>query len=116
MDAEIGLRTYRRWLCGEVIAVDKRAEAKLTEPRNKLSKEERKTIIDTFNEPQYANLPPSQIVPILLDEGIYYASESSYYRVLKEENQLHHRGRSKAPKRVGKPTSYTAYKANEIWS
>jgi transposase InsO family protein len=36
--------------------------------------------------------------------------------VLKQASQLHHRGRSIAPKNVGKPTSYTAHKANELWS
>jgi putative transposase len=85
-------------------------------PCNKLSEEERQTIIDTYNEPEYANLPPSQIVPILLNTGIYHASEASYYRVLKEANQLHHRGRSQVRKNVGKPTSYTAHEANEVWS
>jgi putative transposase len=57
------------------------------------------------HEPEYANLPPSQIVPILLDKGIYHASPLSYYRVLKQASQLHYRGRSLAPKNVGKPTS-----------
>ena len=116
IEVEISLRTYRRWLCGEEITVDKRPEAIRPEPRNKLSEEERKTILDTCNEPEYANLPPSQIVPILLDEGIYLGSEASYYRVLKQAGQLHHRGRSQAPKNVAKPTSYTAHKANEVWS
>jgi len=116
IEAEISLRTYRRWVCGEEIAEDKRPTAKRPEPRNKLSEEERQTIITTCNEPEYANLPPSQIVPILLDEGIYHGSESSYYRVLKEAGQLHHRGRSHAPKNVARPTSYTTNKANEVWS
>ena len=98
------------------ITVDKRPDAIRPEPSNKLSEEERQTILNTCNEPEYANLPPSQIVPTLLDEGIYHASESSYYRVLKAADQLHHRGRSQAPKNVGKPTSYTACKANELWS
>ena len=62
VETEISLRTYRRWVCGKEITVDKRAEAKRPEPSNKLSKEERQTILDTCNEPEYANLPPSQII------------------------------------------------------
>jgi putative transposase len=115
-ETDISLRTYRRWLSKGEITVDKRPDAIRPEPSNKLSEEERQTILNTCNEPEYANLPPSQIVPTLLDEGIYHASESSYYRVLKAADQLHHRGRSQAPKNVGKPTSYTACKANELWS
>jgi putative transposase len=115
-ETEVSLRTYRRWLCGDEITVDKRRDAIRPEPSNKLSEQEHQRMIETCNEPEYANLPPSQIVPILLDDGIYHTSESSYYRVLKQANQLHHRGRSLAPKNVGKPTSYTAHKANELWS
>ncbi|MFQ3209307.1 MAG: putative transposase [Colwellia sp.] len=101
---------------GKEFTVDKQPEAKRPEPSNKFSHEERKIILATCNKPEYANVPPSQIVPILLDDGIYHSSESSFYRILKQENQLHHRGRSHAPKNVGKPTSYTAHKANEVWS
>src|SRR5699024_10373171 len=50
----------------------------------------------------------SQIVPDLLDQGIYVASESSFYRVLKEAGQLHHRGQSRAPQRSKEPTTHTA--------
>ena len=38
-------------------------------------------------------MPPCQIVPTPADEGIYIASESTFYRVLKEEKMLNHRGR-----------------------
>ncbi len=47
---------------------------------------------------------------------MYFGSVSSFYRVLKAENQLHHRGRSKAPNKVAKPTSFTAVKLNEVWT
>ena len=49
-------------------------------------------------------LPPSQIVPDLLDKGIYMASESTFYRVLSEVGQLHHRGQSRTPQRRHEPT------------
>jgi putative transposase len=81
------LRTYRRCLCGDEITVDKRRDAIRPEPGNKLSEQEHQIIIITCNEPEYANLPPSKIVPILLDDGIYHASESSYYTVLKQASQ-----------------------------
>ena len=52
--------------------------------------------------PEFADLPPSQIVPALADRGIYIASESTFYRILRKENMQHHRGNSKAPERVSK--------------
>ena len=49
---------------------------------HRLSDEERQRILAVCNQPQYASLPPAQIVPDLADHGEYLASESSFYRVL----------------------------------
>jgi len=54
---------------------------------------------------KYEDLPPSQIVPRLAYEGIYIASESSYYRVLREANEIKHRGLSKPPVKFGSNTT-----------
>jgi transposase InsO family protein len=81
-----------------------------------LSEEERQAILDVCNEEQYASLPPTQIVPSLLDQGVYLASEASFYRVLKSHSQLNHRGRSQSPKRLFKPTSFAATGPNQVWS
>jgi putative transposase len=94
----MSLRTYRRWTRDGKIQADRRSEAHRTVPQNKLSEQERQAILDAANEPSYANLHPSQIVPTLLDEGVYLGSESSFYRILKEHEQLNHRGRSQSPK------------------
>jgi putative transposase len=61
-------------------------------------------------------LPPTQIVLSLLDQGIYLASEASFYRVLNAHKQLNHRGRSQAPKKQFKPTSFAATEPNQVWS
>jgi len=113
---DVSLRTYRRWYKGGQLQADQRSEAKRPEPSNKLCNEERQAILDMANEPEYARLPPSQIVPVLLDQGIYLGSESSFYRILHAHGQLNHRGRSQAPKKVQKPTSHTASGPNEVWS
>jgi putative transposase len=49
--------------------------------------------------PEFASLPPSQIVPILADRGEYICSESTFYRILRQEKMQHHRGRSKPPQK-----------------
>lgn len=96
-EAGIGLRTYRRWFREGSVQADKRPEAVRPGPANKLSNEERQRILSTCNSVRYQSLPPSQIVPSLMDEGLYLASESSFYRILKAHNQLNHRGQSLAP-------------------
>ncbi len=52
---------------------------------------------------------------MLADEGIYIASESTFYRILRAEKMLTHRGRSKA-KTHHKPKALVANKPNKIWS
>ncbi len=64
-------------------------------PGNQLSEFERQRILIACNEPDHSSLPPSQIVPRLADQGVYIASESHFYRVLKSQGQLHHRGSAK---------------------
>ena len=54
--------------------------------------------------------------PRLADNGAYLASESSFYRVLRAADQLHRRGRAKAPRTVPKPQGYKARAANQVWS
>ncbi|MCU7887167.1 MAG: IS3 family transposase [Candidatus Thiodiazotropha sp. (ex Lucinoma aequizonata)] len=46
----------------------------------------------------------------------YIASESSFYRILKEADQLHRRGRAQAPRRVSKQEAYKATAPNQVWS
>jgi len=68
------------------------------------------------NEAEYADLPPSKIVPRLADKGIYIASEASFYRVLKAENLLKHRQKSKPARQVKKPKALKATAPNQIYS
>lgn len=66
--------------------------------------------------PEYADLPPSQIVPSLVDRGIYIASESTIYRILRNEHMQNHRGRSKPPEKVNYPTTHIATAPNQVWT
>lgn len=111
----ITLRTYRRWYCDGQVNADKRPSAIRPTPENKLTQVEQAQIIEVCNIEKYASLPPSQIVPTLLDSGEYYGSESTFYRVLKAHGQLHHRGRSLAPKVSRLPTTYTATGPGQVF-
>lgn len=107
------IRTYERWKLDDGLK-DKRQYSK-TIPSNKLTMEERQAIIRTANSPAYCDFAPCKIVPMLADEGLYLGSESSFYRILHEEKQLHHRGKSK-PRIYHKPKALVAIKANQVWS
>ena len=111
----ISARTYQRWTKGGSITEDQRPIVNRPAPKNKLTKEEREKLIETANSPEFADLPPSQIVPKLADRGEYIASESTFYRTLKEEKMAAHRGRNREPVKRNPPT-HIATSPNEVWT
>lgn len=116
-ELELSMRTFQRWVRegDEVIGADARTTTVRPAPAHKLSEAERKQMLAIANSAEFASLPPSQIVPALADRGVYVASESSFYRVLKQTSQQHHRGRAKKPsERV--VTSHCARGPNQVWS
>ena len=105
-------RTIKRWKSNKE---DKRQKRDNFEPSNKLTLEERAHIIKVANNEEYKNLSAHQIVPKLADKGIYIASESTMYRVLKEHKQLQHRQKQR-PATKAKPTPLVATQPNTIYS
>lgn len=113
---KLSIRTVQRYRQHNEIMPDGRKAAAIGRvPGNRLSEQERADILDTVNLPAFANLPPSQIVPALADNGFYIASESSFYRILRENKQLAHRGKAKAPSH-SRPQSLEATAPNQLWS
>jgi putative transposase len=113
---EVGMsvRTYERWISAGDLRADGRPDAKRCEPGHKLTQSERKRIVAMCHEPRFADLPPTQIVPRLADEGTYLASESSFYRVLRTEGEQHHRGRAAKPV-ASEPSRHVATGPNSVW-
>jgi putative transposase len=110
----ISKRTFKRWHSDDTPLEDQRPIVERPTPKNKLSVEERAEIVKTVNQVEYKSLPPSQIVPTLADEGIYLGSESTFYRILNEENMNNHRGHSKSP--IKRPIStHSAIEPNQVW-
>ena len=111
-ELKLNERSVRRWkkqLREKVESKDRRkGAAGRRVPANKLTHEEKVRILDICNQGEYRSSPPSQVVPRLADKRVYIASESSFYRVLHEANQLNRRGRAKAPGTVAKPKGYKA--------
>ncbi|WOG26764.1 IS3 family transposase [Endozoicomonas sp. 8E] len=112
----LSIRTVQRWQKDvEQVREDQRQYADRTMPANQLTKSEQNEILKVCNSERFKSKSPCQIVPTLADEGVYMASESSFYRVLKAHNQQHHRGRSQKPAKR-KPTSHRATAPNQLWS
>lgn len=109
-------RTLKRWRKADNgNRPDGRPRAKHPRPENALSEAERTEILRQCNLPHNASNPPAQIVVELADEGTYIASEASFYRVLREARQQHHRGRARAPKPATAKPTHIASASNQIW-
>ena len=114
--AGIDLRTLQRWKASDgLVAGDGRPLAVRAPPSHALSDAERAAVLSAANEPRFADVPPARIVPALADEGIYLASESTFARVLRAHGQNVHRGRAKAPRAKGPPTTHIAVAPRQVW-
>ena len=122
----VGLTTLQRWrrqFAGDGDGVDCR-KGSHRHVAHRLSEEERQRILLTCNEPEFAALPPGQIVPVLADRGLYnsygeacgYGSEPSFYRVLHAHGQVHRRGRARQPQEPRPVPRLRAAGPNQVWS
>ena len=109
-------RTLQRWQNDKADGACDRRPARVQTPKNRLSELERQRVLAIANSPEFGHLPPSQIVPRLVDQGEYVASESTFYRVLKAENQLKHRGAEKPAKPRHKPRALAATAPCQLFS
>ena len=87
-----------------------------TPPSNQLSDEERQRVLDILNSREFRDLPPSQIVPLLADRREYYASESTMYRILRQEKLNTHRSNTRPPTRRHRPDEYVTTGPNQVWT
>jgi len=114
--AGIDERTLQRWKAqAGLVKGDGRPQAVRPVPSHALSPDERAQLLSVANEPRFASVPPARIVPMLADEGVYLASESTFTRVLRAHDQSKHRGRAKAPRPVRPPTTHIASAVREVW-
>lgn len=114
--AGIDLRTLQRWKAGDgLVHGDGRPAAVRETPAHALTEAERVKLLAVANEPRFAEVPPARIVPMLADEGVYLASESSFHRVLRVEGQTRRRGRANAPRPSRPPTTHVATGPNQVW-
>ena len=106
------LRTLQRWRRHP--QEDQRQGPKIV--GHALSESEKAEIIRVSNTPRYRDLSPRMIVPMLADEGIYIASESAFYAVLKAAHLMRGRGRQRQNRNVARPLAVIALKPNSVWS
>ena len=108
----LNLRTLERWERTPNQG-DQRSGPK-TSPKA-LTVEEKMEILMIANRDEFKDLNPHKIVAKLADAGRYVASESSFYRVLRNEDLLTHRSKSR-PRENHPPRCLVANAPNQVWS
>ena len=81
----ISARTIERWRAEPDVG-DRRCGPH-RRPSNALSAAEEAQVVTVLTSSRYAGLSPKQLVPQLADEGLYLASESTMYRILRAEGR-----------------------------
>lgn len=110
----LSLRTLQRWkLAG--ITPDART-TRIQQPAHALTTAEREQILAIANSTEFGQLPPSQIVPRLADQGVYVASESTFYRVLRAAGLVKHRQAARPVQERSKPRAICATAPNQLYS
>ena len=113
----ISQRTISRWRDSDgTVREDQRPLTPPQRQERQLTEAEEEQILIICNLPEYRSLPPSQIVPRLADLGIYVASESTFYRVLRKYRQLNERGRANKRQSHPGPTTFTATGPNQVYT
>ena len=82
---------------------------------NALSAGERDELLAVLDSPRFADKAPRQVWAILIDEGIYLASVSTMYRLLREAGQVRER-RAQAAHPARRKPELIATGPNEVWS
>src|SRR4029450_7695004 len=70
-------------------------------PPDSLTPAERQQLLEVLHEPRFCDLPPAQVWARLLDDGVYLASISTMYRLLRAHGESRDRRRQRThPARV----------------
>ncbi len=85
------------------------------EPPLKLSEEERQTVLDLMHSERFLDASPHTIYATLLDEGRYYCSVRTLYRLLEQAGELRERRNQRPHPQYSKP-ELLATGPNELWS
>lgn len=108
----ISLRTLQRW---KRDGLKDRRKGAAKRVARKLSSESRREILSVCTIPEYRDLSPHHIVPLLLDKGVYLGSVRTFYRILKEEDKVHHRANCRVSRKRSRPPERRADAPNKVW-
>ncbi len=109
----ISCRALRRWCTTEYLSNGRKGARR--ECLQVLTEAHHKAVVGVCDQPK-SSPSPLQIMPVLADRGRYLASESTFYRILREHDQDHRRSLVKPSRTVAEPKAWAATDSNQVWS
>lgn len=106
----LSMRTVQRWRAQTSAGSARPAPRR--SPANRLSDAERARILSVLQSEEYRRCSPRQLVPRLADQGLYLASESTMYRLLRATPR---QSCSRSLARGAKPTLVAIDAPNQVW-
>ncbi len=105
-------RTIQRW---NLYGVDDKRKGAQKHVVRKLTDEQCDEIYRVACSEEYKDMNPHEVYNSLLDKGIYLASESSFYRILRKHKAIIHRRETKEGSSRKKPDELKATAKNQVW-
>ena len=90
-------------------------EAALKQHPLALTELERQAVLNVLHSDRFIDKSPGEIVPTLLDEGVYLCSERTMYRILSENDETKERRNHRRSSKYAKP-ELLATGPNQVWS
>ncbi len=84
-------------------------------PSNALSCLEKQAVLDCVSSPEFCDETPYEIVPKLMDRGVWLCSISTMYRILKENKAVRERRNIRRHPKYNKPV-LEATGPNQVWT
>jgi len=84
-------------------------------PRNAMPDDHRQNIMDLLHSVRFVDCTPYQVYYTLLDEGLYYGSISTFYRLLAQRGETQERRNLRKHRDAVKP-ELMATAPNQVWS
>jgi putative transposase len=108
----LSVRTVQRWRTPGCREDGRRGPRQ--SPSNALTEAEKQRVLSLLHCKEYRNLTPAQIVVQLADQGEFVASESTMYRLLRTNDELVRRDRTR-PAVARSPRRHVATGPNHVW-
>lgn len=80
-----------------------------------LTANDRQEVLDIFHDERFIDMPPGQVYNRLIDEGKYFASERTMYRILAANNEIKEKRRLRKHPKYQRP-ELLATSPKQLWS